>query len=81
MHVLNSKTLSMLPHAMKFKGAGIKTLQIEAKAMKPAEITAITRAYLQAMKLPAQLDEAQEDALKRQEGMDITRGHYFRGVQ
>jgi putative protease len=49
--------------------------------MKPAEITAITRAYLQAMKLPTQLDEAQEDALKLQEGMDITRGHYFRGVQ
>ena len=80
MHVLNSKTLSMLPHAMKFKAAGVDTLQIEAKAMTEKEITAIVRAYLQAMKLPADLDEVQEAALKTQEGSDITRGHYFRGV-
>ncbi|WP_037371017.1 DUF3656 domain-containing protein [Selenomonas sp. AE3005] len=80
MHVLNSKTLSMLPHAMKFKAAGVDTLQIEAKAMTEKEITAIVRAYVQAMKLPADLDEVQEAALKTQEGSDITRGHYFRGV-
>ena len=80
MHVLNSKTLSMLPHAMKFRAAGIRTLQIEAKAMDCQEIEAVVKAYIQAMKLPVNLDEAQEDALKRQEGMDITRGHYFRGV-
>ncbi len=80
MHVLNGKTLSMLPHAMKFKDIGIKTLQIEAKAMTEGEITAIVKAYLQALKLPADLDEAQEAALKAQEGSEITRGHYFRGV-
>jgi putative protease len=70
----------MLPHAMKFKAAGVDTLQIEAKAMTEKEITAIVRAYVQAMKLPADLDEVQEAALKTQEGSDITRGHYFRGV-
>ena len=80
MHVLNSKTLSMLPHAMKFKAAGIKTLQIEAKAMAEGEITAVVRAYEQAMKLPVDIDEAQEAALKAREGNDITRGHFFRGV-
>jgi putative protease len=81
MHVLNSKKLSMLPHAMKFKGAGIKTLQIEAKAMEPAEISRIVTAYKKAMHMPANLDEAQEAELKHWEGPDITRGHFFRGVQ
>ena len=81
MHVLNSKTLSMLPHAMKFKAAGIRTLQIEAKAMEPAEISRIVTAYKKAMHMPANLDEAQEAELKHWEGPDITRGHFFRGVQ
>ncbi|SHK65529.1 putative protease [Selenomonas ruminantium] len=80
MHVLNSKTLSMLPHAMKFKGAGIGTLQIEAKAMECREIESIVKAYVQAMKWPAAIDEVQEAILKQQEGTDITRGHFFRGV-
>ena len=80
MHVLNSKTLSMLPHAMKFRPAGIATLQIEAKAMGEKEITAIIKAYKKAMSFPAEPAEAQLAWIHEQEGKDITRGHYFRGV-
>ena len=80
MHVLNSKTLSMLPHAMKFLPAGISTLRIEGKYFSPGELEKITRAYRKAMALPKELDEAQQAWLEQQEGKDITRGHFFRGV-
>ena len=80
MHVLNSKTLSMLPHAMKFLPAGISTLRIEGKYFTLGEIRQITAAYKKAMYMPEELDEARQDWLTKQEGKDITRGHYFRGV-
>ncbi|RHM54182.1 U32 family peptidase [Mitsuokella sp. AF33-22] len=80
MHVLNSKVLSMLPHAMKFIPGGVRTLRIEAKALAPDEIRRLVAAYRRAMNLPSELDEAQEAWVREQEGPDITRGHYFRGV-
>ena len=49
--------------------------------MEPAEISRIVTAYKKAMHMPANLDEAQEAELKHWEGPDITRGHFFRGVQ
>lgn len=80
MHVLNSKVLSMMPHAMKFRAAGIETMQIEAKAMGEKEIAAIVKAYRKAMAFPEELAEVQLSWIHEQEGKDITRGHYFRGV-
>ena len=80
MHVLNSKVLSMMPHAMKFRAAGIETMQIEAKAMEEKEIAAIVKAYRKAMAFPEEPAEAQLSWIHEQEGKDITRGHYFRGV-
>ena len=80
MHVLNSKVLSMMPHAMKFRAAGIETMQIEAKAMGEKEIAAIVKAYRKAMAFPEEPAEAQLSWIHEQEGKDITRGHYFRGV-
>lgn len=80
MHVLNSKVLSMMPHAMKFRAAGIETMQIEAKAMGEKEIAAIVKAYRKAMPFLEEPDEAQLSWIHEQEGKDITRGHYFRGV-
>lgn len=80
MHVLNSKVLSMMPHAMKFRAAGIATMQIEAKAMGEKEIAAIVKAYRKAMAFPEEPAEAQLSWIHEQEGKDITRGHYFRGV-
>lgn len=80
MHVLNSKVLSMMPHAMKFRARGIETMQIEAKAMGEKEIAAIVKAYRKAMAFPEEPAEAQLSWIHEQEGKDITRGHYFRGV-
>lgn len=80
MHVLNSKVLSMLPHAAKLRLAGIQTLRIEAKALKTAEITRLTKAYREALSWDDDPDEARQSWAEQQEGPDITRGHYFRGV-
>lgn len=80
MHVLNSKVLSMMPHAMKFRAAGIETMQIEAKALTEGEIRHILKAYQKVLGFPEEPDEAQLAWIHEQEGKDITRGHYFRGV-
>lgn len=80
MHVLNSKVLSMMPHAMKFRAAGIETMQIEAKALTEGEIRHILKAYKKVLTFPAESDEAQLAWIHEQEGTDITRGHFFRGV-
>jgi putative protease len=78
MHILNGKTLSMLPHVPRLGQAGIQRIRIEACRMKPEEVCRITGYYRRAIDAGAtglpQLDiEAAEHA-------DITRGHYFRGV-
>lgn len=80
MHVLNSKTLSMLPHAMKFLPAGLSTLRIEGKYFSPNELKKITGAYRKVMDWSEEMDEAQQAFIEQQEGREITRGHYFRGV-
>jgi putative protease len=80
MHVLNSKTLSMLPHAMKFLPAGLSTLRIEGKYFSLDELKKITSAYRKVMDWSEEMDEAQQAFVEQQEGREITRGHYFRGV-
>lgn len=80
MHVLNSRTLSMLPHAMKFRRNGIRTVRIEARDMDIAAIRHIVTAWRKAEQMPLEPDEAQEAWLHEQEGREVTRGHYFRGV-
>ena len=80
MHILNSKCLSMLPFVRKLRHLGIRTLRIEGKALSEAEITRLVRAYRHAERLPEELDATQLAWVHEQEGKDITRGHYFRGV-
>lgn len=80
MHILNSKTLSMMPHVIEFESWGIHSLRIEAKAMNPDQIRRIVRAYQTAASFPVEPDEAQKNWIQAQEGPEVTRGHYFRGV-
>ena len=80
MHVLNSKTLSMLPHAMKFAGMGIGRLRIEGKAMSSSEIADAVRNYKEYSQWTQELLPEQLEHIKELEGEEITRGHYFRGV-
>ena len=80
MHVLNAKTLSLLPHAMRFAPMGIRRLRIEGKYMAEAELRRIVAAYREFMAYPAELLAEQKERCQEIEGKDITRGHYFRGV-
>ena len=83
MHVLNSKPLSMLPHAARLSRLGL-TLRLDGRYMEPEEITNLVYDYRKALRLPPDeqdLTEQQRTWLQEHEGSDFTRGHFFRGVE
>ncbi len=80
MHVLNSKLLSMIPHAARFARIGVERLRVDGRAMTPKEIGEIVRAYREFLYYDEELSEAQKERARRIEGAEVTRGHYFRGV-
>ena len=80
MHILNSKQLSLLPYAMQMRAMGIATLRIEGRGMPVAELRRIVKSYRTAIHMKAPLREEDEQYLRMQEGDNITRGHYFRGI-
>lgn len=71
MHILNSKPLSVLPHTERLKAAGIQKLRLELKSFSAAEISAAVKIWRAALDGEAIATEEQ----------DVTRGHYFRGVE
>lgn len=73
MHVLNGNRLSMLPHAMKFGRMGVDSIRIDGRYMDANEVQKIIGSYKYYMNA--------EDEVEIQEADNITRGHYFRGVQ
>lgn len=80
LHVLNAKTLSMLPNAMQFNELGVDSIRIEGKYLSAEEIARLTAAYQEFLNYPAELSEAEKAHSSEIEGKDITRGHYYRGV-
>ena len=80
MHVLNGKTLSMLPYANRFGDAGIQRIRLEGKLESAEGLARLVSAYRRAMEYSDEQMEAQEGKLHEIEGDNITRGHYFRGV-
>ena len=69
MHILNSKTLSMLPHVSEFAKCGVDKIRIDGRYMSKSELVNTIKKY----RLALSNKSAVEDD-------DITRGHYFRGV-
>lgn len=80
MHVLNAKTLSMLPHAGRFAQIGVDRLRIDGRYMTAREIGEIVRGYREFLFYDGELSESQKERAGCIEGKEITRGHYFRGV-
>lgn len=80
MHILNSKQLSLLPYAAQMRAMGIATLRIEGRGMSHDELDSVVRMYRNAIQHKVPLTEEDEQCLRMQEGHDITRGHYFRGI-
>jgi len=81
MHLLNAKTLSMLPFAMSFGKAGVARIRIEGKYLNHEELRSMVGKYKEISSLKDVLDEEQERFIREIEGEGITRGHYFRGVE
>ncbi|ANR71457.1 peptidase U32 [Selenomonas sp. oral taxon 126] len=80
MHILNSKQLSLLPYVQQLLHMGVKTLRIEGRGIPTKELQCIVRMYRTAMQQKSPIKEEDEQYLRMQEGNDITRGHYFRGI-
>lgn len=80
MHILNSRTLSLLPYASQLLHTGISGIRIEGRGLPVTELRSIILAYKNAVRRPVPVKEEDERFLREQEGECITRGHYFRGV-
>ena len=59
---------------------GIATLRIEGRGLSIKELQSVVQMYRKAMAYKTPLKEEDEQYLRMQEGNDITRGHYFRGI-
>lgn len=80
MHILNSKKLSLLPYVHQIRRMGVATLRIEGRGLSYSELQSIVRMYRDALGRKAPRSEEDEEYLRMQEGKDITRGHYCRGI-
>lgn len=81
MHVLNSKSLSMLPYMKELRETGVKRFRIEARGMGADRIKELVRTYRQALDHHSDFLPEEMKRLKDIEGRDVTRGHYFHDVQ
>ena len=68
MHILNSKSLSMIPYAKDFKQLGIK-IRIDGRFFDKDELETTIKKYRSSM-----------NGETVEENFEFTRGHYFRGV-
>ena len=80
MHILNAKTLSMLPYAMYFNELGVDSIRIEARYIPLKEIDTLINAYKEFREYASELSPSKKEKCLKIEGKDITRGHYFRGI-
>lgn len=80
MHICNAKTLSLLPYAARLMHSGISCIRIEGRGMTINELRKTVAAYKNALRMLLPLSAEQERMLRMQEGGNITRGHYSRGI-
>lgn len=84
MHLLNGKTLSLLPEIGKLANSGIAAVRIEAKAIDSKNISTLVSAYRDYLRRGSSLSPEEIDWCHKTEEVaasdGVTRGHYFRGV-
>lgn len=79
-HILNSKTLSLLPYADTLPHLGLDSIRIEAKNMTPEKTALLIDVYKKYMGYTGTLSSQEKDIIFTTEGKDITRGHFHRGI-
>lgn len=79
MHILNGKALSLLPYMQKIHTLKVKTLRLDGRLFHDFSLMAnVVRAFKKSIKEKTSFSKEDEKYLL---GSNITRGHYFRGVE
>lgn len=80
MHLLNAKKLNMLAHLPEFKESGINRVRIDGRYMGDKELATFTKLYKEVLIEGKNHIALMPENITKYE-VDITRGHYFRGVE
>ena len=80
MHLLNAKELNMLAHVPEFARLGISRVRIDGRYMNEGRLTKLCRLYSRVLAEGKNSAVLLPDNIAKYE-QDITRGHYFRGVE
>lgn len=80
MHLLNAKELNMLAHLPEFARLGITRVRLDGRYMNEGRLKKLCRLYAKVLKEGASSPILQPGNIEQYEH-DITRGHYFRGVE
>lgn len=80
MHLLNAKKLNMLAHLPEFKASGINRVRIDGRYMGDKELATFTKLYKEVLIEGKNHIALMPENITKYE-VDITRGHYFRGVE
>ncbi len=80
MHVLNAKELNMLAHLPEFAKIGISRVRLDGRYMINSELAKFTKIYHEVLVQGENHLALMPENITQYE-KDITRGHYFRGVE
>lgn len=80
MHILNAKELNMLAHLPEFEPSGINRVRIDGRYMNDKELGKITKLYKEVLIEGKNHVALMPENIAKYE-TNITRGHYFRGVE
>lgn len=80
MHLLNAKELNMLAHLPEFGKLGINRVRLDGRYMSEEKLSRFTQLYHEVLKEGANHIVLMPENITKYE-QNITRGHYFRGVE
>ena len=80
MHLLNAKELNMLAHLPEFGKLGINRVRLDGRYMSEEKLSRYTQLYHEVLKEGANHIVLMPENIAKYE-QNITRGHYFRGVE
>ena len=80
MHILNAKELNMLAHLPEFGKMGIAKVRLDGRFMNAGKLAKFTKIYKEVLLEGSNHIALMPENITRYEE-DITRGHYFRGVE
>lgn len=80
MHLLNAKELNMLAHLPEFGKLGVQRVRLDGRFMSEERLAKFTQLYHEVLKEGANHIVLMPENIAKYE-QNITRGHYFRGVE